>query len=94
MNAEFEDSLERLRLEDGVEGVQKLKPQRRLLELFQYAPEDQHLHIVVERPSTGKFQRIVAVTALLIDCCASFLVIPRVWFDFTSYNPPFPCHSL
>ena len=48
----FEDSLNRLKLVEGVDGVQNL-----LSEVFTGAPADEHLHIVVERPTTGEFKR-------------------------------------
>ena len=47
MNTDFEGSLKRLKLKDGIEGVQELKPQNRLLKIFTNAPEDEHLHVVV-----------------------------------------------
>jgi hypothetical protein len=55
MNVDFEDSLNLLKLESDVQGVQKLKPQDRLSELFPDGPGDKHLHIAVESPTTGAF---------------------------------------
>jgi hypothetical protein len=50
MNVDFEGSLDILKLEGGLQGLQKLKPHNRLSKLFPDGPEDDHLHIVVERP--------------------------------------------
>jgi len=55
MNESFEDTLNLLELKDGIEGVQRLSPAKRLSNVFVDTPEEEHLHIVVERPATGAF---------------------------------------
>ena len=55
MNTDFEGSLKRLELKDGIEGVQELKPADEICEILPN-PLRKHLHIVVERPSTGEFE--------------------------------------
>jgi hypothetical protein len=47
--------LERLELKDGIEGVRELSPLERLSHTFPDALEDNHVHIVVECPTTGEF---------------------------------------
>ena len=54
MNTGLKDSLERLKLEDSIKGVQLLMPQKQLLKVFPDVPEDEHLHIVVEHPGIGE----------------------------------------
>jgi hypothetical protein len=97
MTRNFDDSLNRLKLEDGVEGVQELKaPWEDISQVFSDPPR-KHLHIVVERPSTGEFEWLVAAAANLtipstdsptLDCliAASLLVIALVIFGFSSTN--------
>jgi hypothetical protein len=46
-------------LEDGIEGVQKLKPQMRIANEFIAMPDD-HLHIAVECPMKGESQKLIA----------------------------------
>ena len=66
MNTGFEDSLKQLKLEDGVGGVQKLQPHKRIAKEFTTVLDDEHLHIVVECLRTGEFQRLIFITAVLI----------------------------
>ena len=56
----FEASLKNLKLEDGVEGVGKLKPFTPLSEVFaDDAPKPKRLYIVVQRPDTGESECLV-----------------------------------
>ena len=60
MKVDFEDSLKRLKLVKGVDGVQELMPWLHLSKVFTDAPADEHLHIVVERPtSASKFEHLI-----------------------------------
>ena len=54
MNTGLKDSLERLKLEDGIVGVEKLNPADEVSEKIPNPPR-KHLHIVIERPGSGEF---------------------------------------
>jgi hypothetical protein len=75
MNTGFEDSLKGLKLEDGIEGVQKLMPQKRLVNEFM-AVSDDHLHVAVECPMTGEFQKLIVIAAFLIQFPAFLVPCP------------------
>jgi hypothetical protein len=72
MTQNLDDSLNRLKLEDGVEGVQELKvPWHDVSALFKDL-RPKYLHVVVERPP-GEFDWITAVAAaILISFICSF----------------------
>jgi hypothetical protein len=67
MNTGFEDSLKQLKLEDGVEGVQRLKAADEISE-FLPNPVRKHLHIVVERPSDLSATALVPHRELCLFC--------------------------
>ena len=60
MERGFEASLKDLKLEDGVGGVQKLKPFTLLSEVFaDGAPKPKRLYIVVQRPATSESKCLI-----------------------------------
>jgi hypothetical protein len=63
----FDDSLNRMKLEDGVEGVQELKASwDDVSEVFE-DPLRKHPHVVVECPPPGECEWIAAAAAILIS---------------------------
>ena len=61
MNQDVGDSLNRLELKNGVEGVRRLSLSKRLSKVFPDPQEDEYLHIVVERPGVGAFHWIIVI---------------------------------
>jgi hypothetical protein len=60
MDVNVEDSLAALKLEDGIEGVKKLMPQKQLSKAFtDVTPKDEYLHIAMERPATSKSECLI-----------------------------------
>src|ERR1700730_11215401 len=98
MNTDFEGSLKRLELKDGIEGVQELKPADEICEILPN-PLRKHLHIVVERPSAVEFERPSGEFVRLVVVTAYFDSLSRCTFypDLSSYactsreSPSPPC---
>jgi hypothetical protein len=72
MNTGFEDSLNGLKLEDGIEGVQRLKPADEVWE-FLPNPARKHLHIAVECPMTGELQTLIVKLGVLTRLSPAYL---------------------